>query len=155
MSSFGFHRLQSIRLLFIGCLAFALPLRAQVVTSIPPFPTIDDSVIVLFNAKEGDGGLQGFTGRVFAHTGVITTASVNLHDWKHVIGTWGDNSVQPELERVGEDLWRLNIGDIRSFYGVGPSETVLKLAFVFRSKDTQRTGRDIGGADIFLDLATG
>lgn len=127
-------------------------LAAQVVTSIPEFPTINDSVVVIFNAQEGDGGLAGFTGDVYAHTGVITDQSANAHDWKHVIGSWGDNSVQPQLTPLGNDLWELNIGDIRAFYGIPANEKVLQLAFVFRSADTQRTGRDVGGADIFLDL---
>lgn len=133
-------------------LVFGFRLHAQVVTSVPPFPTIEDSVVVIFNAKEGDGGLQGFTGDVYVHTGVITTASTSPSDWKYVIGTWGDNSIQPQLTNIGEDLWQLDIGDIRTFYGIPSTEKVLQLAFVFRSANTSRTGRDVGGADIFLDI---
>jgi len=130
----------------------AMHLNAQVATTIPEFPIISDSVVVIFNAQEGDGGLAGFTGAVYAHTGVITNQSANSHDWKHVIGSWGDNNVQPQLTSLGNDLWQLTIGDIRAFYGVPVNEKVLQLAMVFRSADTQRTGRDVGGADIFLDL---
>ncbi|MEZ4761931.1 MAG: hypothetical protein R3C26_01600 [Calditrichia bacterium] len=37
----------------------------------PEFPTENDSIVVIFDATEGDGGLQGFNGDVYAHTGVI------------------------------------------------------------------------------------
>lgn len=112
----------------------------------------NDSVVVIFNAKEEDGGLAGFTGDVYTHTGVITDKSASSSDWKFVIGNWGDNNVQPKFRNIGEDLWELAVGDIKTFYGIPQSEKVLKFAFVFRSADTQRTGRAVGGADIFLDL---
>lgn len=143
---------QRIKLFLMSLLLVAANLSAQVVQSVPQFPTINDSVVVIFNAKEGDGGLAGFTGDVYAHTGVITEESVGSHDWKYVIGNWGDNNLQPQLTSIGEDLWTLDIGNIREFYGIPESEKVLKLAFVFRSANTQRTGRDVGGTDIFLDL---
>ncbi len=134
------------------------PLTAQVVTSIPAFPTINDSVVVIFNAKEGDGGLAGYTGDVYAHTGVITSESRNPRDWRYVLGQWCQDATQPKLVDIGADLWLLNIGDIRQFYGIPASEKVLKLAFVFRAGGAEcndgnpRSGRDVGGADIFLDL---
>jgi len=145
-------RKTTLALTFFLNVVFFNTLSGQVVTSIPEFPTVTDSVIVIFNAQEGDGGLAGFTGDVYAHTGVITDASTSPSDWKHVIGTWGDNAVQPRLTPLGNDLWQLTVGDIRAFYGVPSHEKVLKLAFVFRSADQSRTGRDVGGADIFLDL---
>ena len=125
---------------------------AQVVTTIPSAAAIDDSIVVIFNAGEGDRGLVGFNGEIYAHTGLITELSQNSHDWRFVIGTWGDNIRQPQLTNIGGDLWQLTIGKVRDFYGVPKGEKVLQLAFVFRSADTQTTGRDVGGADIFIDI---
>jgi glycosidase len=127
--------------------------QAQVVVTIPPFPTENDSIVVHFDATQGDGGLQGWTGDVYAHTGVITNYSTGPSDWKHVIGTWGNNQTQPRLTRIGTDLYELVIGYPRVFYNVtDPNEQILKLAFVFRNPDGNRTGRDVGGADIFAPL---
>jgi 1,4-alpha-glucan branching enzyme len=128
-------------------------LQAQVVTSIPAYATVNDSVVILFNAAEGNKGMMGYSGTdVYAHTGVITDQSTSPSDWKHVIAAWNVNLPKAKLEKVGTDLWQLTIGDVRSYYGIPLSEKVLKLAFVFRNSNGSVTGRDIGGADIFLNL---
>ena len=129
-------------------------LFAQVVTSIPEFPSESDSIVVFFHADEGDGGLADYDGRVFAHTGVITNESSSNSDWKHVIGNWGDDNNQPELTRIATNLYILTIGYPREFYNLtDPSEKILQLAFVFRSEGSDGpTGRDVGGADIFLQI---
>ncbi|GAB4298815.1 MAG: hypothetical protein Kow0098_24520 [Ignavibacteriaceae bacterium] len=128
-------------------------LNAQVVVTIPEFATENDSIKIIFDATQGDGGLQGYFGTVYAHTGVITNYSSSSTDWKHVIGDWGNNSNQPALTNIGPDLYELVIGYPREFYSVtDPNEHILKLAFVFRSANSQLTGRDVGGADIFAPL---
>ena len=126
---------------------------SQVIVTIPEYSTENDSITIIFNAQEGDGGLEGYTGTVYAHTGVITNFSSGPSDWKHVIGNWGNNSNQPALTRIGTDLYQLTIGYPREFYSVTDvNEHIQQLAFVFRSADASQTGRDVGGADIFADL---
>ncbi len=64
--------------------------------------------------------------------------------WKHVIGNWGDNSVQPKLTNKGNGIYELEISpDINSFYSVPGSEKVVKLAFVFRSSDGKKQTNDL------------
>ncbi|MCP5062319.1 MAG: T9SS type A sorting domain-containing protein [Ignavibacteriae bacterium] len=137
---------------FITSIIFFLStqLSAQVITTIPEFPTQNDSIIVIYDATQGDAGLLGYTGEVYVHTGVNTT----IDNWQHVIGNWGDDNSQPKLTRISMDLYKLDIGYPRDFYSVtNPSEKVLSLNFVFRSAGTDgATGRDVGGADIFLNL---
>ncbi|NOX17131.1 MAG: T9SS type A sorting domain-containing protein [Chlorobi bacterium] len=142
-----------LRFLFILYIVPAL-LAAQVVTSIPEFPSESDSIVVFFHADEGDGGLADYDGGVFAHTGVITNESSSNSDWKHVIGNWGDDNSQPELTRIATNLYILTVGYPREFYNVtDPNEKILQLAFVFRSEGSDGpTGRDVGGADIFLQI---
>ncbi|MBU0710481.1 T9SS type A sorting domain-containing protein [bacterium] len=130
---------------------------AQVVTSVPAYPTENDSIVIYFDATQGDGGLSGYTGTdVYAHTGVITE---NSSGWKYVIAGWNENIEKAKLIKEGENLWKLNIGYLREYYidhesgaTIPPDEKVLKLAFVFRNSDGSKTGRDVGGADIFFDL---
>ncbi len=125
----------------------------QVVMTVPEFATENDSIKIIFDATQGDQGLMGYTGDVWAHTGVITNFSTSPGDWKHVIGNWGDNNVQPKLTRIATDRYELVLGFPRQFYSVtNPSEKIEKLAFVFRNNDGTITGRDVGGADIFADL---
>ncbi len=130
-------------------LFFATTIFAQVVVTNPEFSTENDNITIIFDATQGDGGLAGYTGTVYTHTGVNT----NLGNWQHVIGTWGNNTTQPALTRIGTDLYQLVIGNPRTFYNVtNSSEHIEQLCFVFRSSTSTQTGRDVGGADIFVDL---
>jgi pullulanase/glycogen debranching enzyme len=133
---------------------------AQVVTSDPLTATENDSIVVYFDATKGDAGLKGFTGTVYAHTGVITDKSANLKDWKYVKTNWPINITANTLTRISTDYYKLVIGNPREYYsanqtGAGPipsNERIKKLAFVFRNFDGSKTGRDVGGEDIYLDL---
>lgn len=135
----------------------------QVVTFDPLFPVVDEPVTIYFHAAEGTGGLAGYTGDVYVHTGLITSSSTGPTDWRYVKTDWGENTADTKLERIGDDLYRLHIEDIRDYYNnshnagwqgrtIPASEKILKLAFVFRSADTSREGKDTGGSDIFVDL---
>ena len=132
-------------------LIFPLISRAQVITTFPAFPTAADSVLITFDATQGDGGLEGFDGDVYAHTGVITSESGG--QWAYVVAGWTENIPKAKLTRIDNDLYTLNIGpSIRDYYGVPAGEEILQMAFVFRSADTEVTGRDVGGDDIFTDV---
>ena len=102
-------------------------------------------IVVYFNAAEGNKGLAGYTGDVYAHTGVVTNESTNDSDWKHAPSKWGDNSAKYKLENAGTDLWKLNIGDLKTYYGLNAGETVKRMAFVFRSGDCSREGKTASG----------
>ncbi len=144
-------------------LCFAASLFAQSpVTTTPLFATENDSIIIYFDATKGDAGLMGFTGDVYAHTGVITNLSSSGSDWKYVMAPWGTNYPDIKLTRDSADHYHLVIGRPRIYYsnnhqnlGSIPSSVhILKLAFVFRDATGSRTGRDVGGKDIFAPLYT-
>jgi len=133
--------------------------QAQLITADPPFPTSTDQVIITFDATQGSGGLEGYTGTVYAHTGVITDQSTSGSDWKYVKADWGVNIPDCKMVKIGADLWQLTIApSIRDYYGVPTNETIEKLAFVFRSEaevDGQwLEGKTETGGDIFYDVST-
>lgn len=117
----------------------------------PAFPTQLDDVTVYFDATEGNAALADFQGTVYAHTGVITSASTAPNDWKHVQGNWGtaDNNVVMNSE--GDNVYSISY-NITDYYGINPGEIVEQLAFVFRNSDGSIVGRDTDGSDIFLDV---
>jgi len=121
---------------------------------VPYFATAEDSIVVTFNAAQGNGGLAGYTGDVYAHTGVITNLSSSNSDWKHVKTEWGQNTPETKLTRIGTNLYQFVIKPtVRAFYNVPVSETILKVAFVFRSASAPyREGKTADGGDIFLPL---
>lgn len=125
---------------------------AQVVYTEPAFPTLDQPVTIYFDATQGNAGLQGFTGDVYAHTGVITQESSSTSDWKYVIADWYTNIPEAKMNREGADVYSLHIEDISAYYGIADTEEVHQLAFVFRSADRSRVARDSGDEDIFVDV---
>lgn len=131
---------------------------SQLITWQPYFAKDSDSLTVIFDATKGNAGLMGYTGDVYAHTGVITNLSTQPSDWRYVKTNWGQNTPETRLERIGTNLYRFKIKpSVRSFYGVPSSEQILKVAFVFRSA-TQvggvwLEGKTETGGDIFLPLA--
>lgn len=142
--------LKKIVILAVIFLAVA-GLRAQVTTEPSPLEEDSKNVVVYFHADEGNKGLAGLPAdaAVFAHTGVMVKGK---SDWQYA-PKWLDNSEKYKLSYVSENLWKLNIGDIRTFYGIkNPDEIVTSLAFVFRNADGSREGKGAGNSDIFVPV---
>ncbi len=124
---------------------------AQLVTTEPIFPTQFDNVTVYFDASKGNAALEGFTGDVYAHTGVITTQSNASNDWKYVQGNWGTPDPKVKMLSLGNNIYSLSY-NVEAFYGLMTGDVVEKLAFVFRNADGSIVGRDTDGSDIFYDV---
>ncbi len=137
-----------LKILLLALTFFTIEIFSQVVTTVPEYPTQNDSITIYFDATQpGAEELLNYAGTVYAHTGLNT----NLGDWQHVIGDWGNNTNQPALTRDDANHYHLTIGYPRQFYSVSnPSEQILSLNFVFRSADATRQTRP----DIFIDLYT-
>jgi glycosidase len=129
----------------------------DVVTTDPAFPLDNGPVTVYFNAELGNGGLFDYNGDVYAHTGVITNLSGSNTDWKYVKTDWGQNTPETKLDSISNNLYSLQIENIRQYYGVPPNETILKMAFVFRGGEPNPQGnypehKNADGTDILLDV---
>lgn len=134
------------QLIYILSWAFLSSIAYGQITTTPEFPTENDSIVITFDATQGGGGMAGYTGTLYTHSGVITNLSNG--QWSHVIGDWGNNSVQPSLTRIGTDLYTLDIGNPREFYNItNPNEHIEKFAFVFRSSNASQQTEDL-----FVDL---
>jgi len=131
---------------------------AQIVTTKPVIIQGSSSGVVLtYHADSplGNDGLKGVTAAdpVYAHIGVITNKSVNTSDWKYAPLKWGDNQEKYKLSYVSANTWALNIGDMRSYFGItDPTETIEKLAMVFRNGECTKEGKTKSGGDIFVDV---
>lgn len=133
-------------LVFLVC----VPGWSQILIYDPLFPTVEDTITIIYDATRGDGGLIGAS-TVYAHTGVLTEDSEGSSDWKYVKTGWGQNTPETRLEALGGDKWRIRIHP-RSYYGIPDSVKVTHLAFVFRNESSSRTGRAADGGDIFLPI---
>lgn len=130
-------------------------LKAQVVTTEPAvLQESSQNIVIYYHADQGNKGLmnQPSSQPIYAHTGVITNKSTSASDWKHA-PTWLDNAAKYKLSYVSANLWKLEIGNIRDYYGItDSSEKVRQLAFVFRNADGTRQGKTASGGDIFVDV---
>ncbi len=135
--------------LFLSCTGYA-----QVVTCDPSLPVDDQAVTITFHADRGNQGLMNYAGDdVYAHTGVITDKSTSSSNWKYVKAAWTSNIAACKLTKNSANEYQLTLSpSIREFYGVPAGEKILKMAFVFRNGNASKTGRDVGGADIFTSV---
>lgn len=116
------------------------------ITVSPAKPTIHEPVVITFNANfsnpgEGKSSLHGYTGDVYAHTGLRTSKG----DWQN--GTkWDINSSKYKMESLGHDKWRLVIPNgIYDYYSEEEAieGDIQEMLFVFRASDGSRQSEDI------------
>ena len=102
--------------LLLLSLVASLSILAQVtINPVIIQPGYTGQVVITFDPSKGSGGMVGAT-KCYAHTGLLTSESVDTYDWKYVKGTWR-NANQPQLTYV-DGKWQLIISNIYTFYGV-------------------------------------
>jgi len=124
--------------------------HAQILDVQPAFPTVNDVVTITYHATEGNGALTNVQ-PVYAHTGVLTTASTGGSNWFYVQGNWGAADPQVLMTQVAPNEHQITI-DIDQFYGFPSGTAVTDLAFVFRNATGSIVGRDTDGSDIFYPI---
>ncbi len=129
----------------------AATVKAQVVVWDPPFPADTDSLVVIFDATQGNGALAAAGPPIYAHTGVITNLSTSPSDWKYVKANWNQNIPACQMTFLGNAKWKISFR-IRQFYNVPATEQILKVAFVFRNSGGTLTGKNADGSDIFIPV---
>ena len=129
------------------------PSEFPLISTDPAFVTeaMTEDITVILNTA--GTAADGFSGELYAHTGVLTTDSSSSGDWKHVLSEWGENIPECKLEKKDDNIWHYVIkGGVHAWYNVPESETVTHICFVFRSADSKLEVKD-NGADIFVELA--
>ena len=130
------------------------PSEYPLISTDPAFVTevMTEDITVILNTA--GTAADGFTGELYAHTGVLTTASTSNGDWKYVLSDWGQNIPECKLVSKVDNIWHYTIkGGVHAWYGVPENEKVTHIAFVFRSADCSIEVKD-NGSDIFVEMAT-
>ena len=127
------------------------PSSAQVIWLKPENPSLTDSVTVYFNAAEGNKALLDQSGNVYLHTGVITSKSIDGHDWKYAVGNWGKDDKNVLMKRQGKNLYSFRFV-IKSFYKLKPEDVVNQLVYVFRNVDGTLVGKTKENEDILVPV---
>ena len=146
-----------MRLFFLSVVVFCTSvLRAQTLTWSPAFPTASDNISITMDATKGNLGLFNYTpaSDVYVHTGVITNLSTAANDWKYVKFNQAFNQTNPALQAtsLGNNQWKFDITNIRAYYGVPASETILKIAILFRSGNGNSVQRNTDGSDMYITV---
>jgi 1,4-alpha-glucan branching enzyme len=132
--------MKKIILLFL-MLGFAA--TGQVTTE--PSPAVATGPVTLFFDKDGTP-LENYTGTIYAHIGL----TVDGTDWQNVIGSWGDNAVQPALTFVSGTTYKLELTpDLYSYFGVDTESTITKICVVLRAAAGAPQS-----ADIFVNVGS-
>lgn len=127
--------------------------RAQIISTEPSLPNAEKAVTIYYDASQGTGGLENFSGDVYAHTGVLTNESAGNQDWRYVKTNWLENTPETKMTRIADNLYSLELSpSIREYYGIPGEEEVTHLAFVFRNSDGSLEGKGDGGSDIFVEV---
>ena len=102
----------------------------------PSAPDADKDLTILFKAAKSSP-LYGYTGDVYAHTGVVAEGT-----WMHVPAEWGQNTPKCKMIKVEDNVWRINYTPtLRQWFGSG--ETAINtVGIVVRSSDGNKQTDD-------------
>ncbi len=118
------------KVVFVLLLLYHIPLFAQLSWQGGSAPFPDQSATLLFDATGTP--LENYSGTIYAHTGVTINNSTH---WVNVIGTWGDNNVQPALTLIAGNIYSLDYTPtINDFYS-NPTGSITAIDIVLRSSD--------------------
>lgn len=124
--------------------------NAQILEVNPAFPTVNDVVTITYDATQGNAALVG-QNQIYAHAGLITSASTSPTNWQFVQGNWGTVDPEVAMTNIGNNKHTITI-DIDQYYGFPVGTNVLKFAFVFRNAAGTIVGRSADGSDIYYDI---
>lgn len=131
--------------------------QAQLLSWTPPFPKEDEASQILeitVDAAKGNKGLLNYTGDVYLHLGVITSKSAAKDEWKHSLFQWGTTPAAAKAIPLGNNKWKYTItGSLRTFFDItDATETISKIALLFRSGDGNNVQRNADGSDMFIPV---
>ncbi|MES2430092.1 MAG: alpha-amylase family glycosyl hydrolase [Bacteroidota bacterium] len=125
-------------------------INAQVITWSPQFPTDASSITITMDPTKGNAGLSGFSGTVYMHWGVITSASTSAGDWRYVNTTWASTTA-PTATFIGSK-WLRTLTNPRAYFGVPANETILAVALLFRNADGSKVQKNADGSDMYIPI---
>ncbi len=129
---------------------------AQLISSSPsPLFQGSENIVLTYRPDDSNSNKQlanlPESTKIYAHVGVITSASKNDDDWKHA-STWGKNDDKYLLTYKAANTYELNIGTLKQYFKLSSAEKVTKIALVFRTADSKKEGKTSAGGNIYVDV---
>lgn len=145
-----------VRLLLIAFgLSVSSAAYAQLLTWSPAFPGPNDPINITVDGTKGNKGLIDYTGNVYVHLGVITSASKNASDWKYTPFTWGGTATTSQAVVISKNKWQYTIANIRTFFNVPVNEEIIRIAIIFRQGGCANCAahRNADGSDMYVKIS--
>ena len=100
----------------------------------PIAPDADKELTVVFKAPKSSA-LYGYTGDVYAHTGVVTEGT-----WMYVPAAWDQNIAKCKMTKVEDNVWSIKYTPtVRQWFNSGET-AINKIGIVIRSADGTKKG---------------
>lgn len=148
-------------LLTMFALCCVIASYSQLLTWTPPFPRENDAaqtLVITMDATKGNQGLLNYTptSDVYVHIGAITNKSTSGDDWKYVRFQWATTPAAANAPYAGNNKWTYTIaGSLRSYFGItDPTETISKIAILFRSGNGNRVQRNADASNMYIPIYT-
>ncbi|RZM27405.1 MAG: 1,4-alpha-glucan-branching protein [Pedobacter sp.] len=126
--------------------------QTGLVTASTSFPGADNTFVLTFDATKGNKALQSYTGDIYIYTAVITDKSTGPSDWKYIkSSSFNTADAAAKMTAGTNHTYQISISP-RSFYGVPPTEKILKMVMLFRTADGTMVGRNADNSDIYLPI---
>lgn len=111
-------------------------------------------VVITVDASKGNQGLFSFSNDVYVHIGVITSQSTGPSNWKYVQTTWASTAMSALCTPLGGNKWKYTLpGNLRAFFGmVDPTETILKIAILFRNGSGSLKQANTDNSDMYVPV---
>lgn len=123
----------------------------QLITTVPALPQDDDQPLtIIYDASQGNTQLNDPNiATVYAHTGLITSQSSSLSDWKYI-----KEDAACLMTKLGDYKWKLEMPNgIRSFYNVTDAgESISQIAIVFHDGNGHWGKGEIGDGNIIINI---
>ena len=129
--------------------------HAQLLSWSPDFPKDNDNITITVDATKGNKALQGFSGNVYVHVGVITNLSTGPANWKYVKFTWGSTEAAALATATGSNKWSYTINNIRTFFNVPGGEFIQRISILFRTGGCTNdciSQRNSDGSDMYVPV---
>ncbi len=137
---------------FFVVVLYAATASAQLLTWSPDFVKDNDNISITLDATKGNLAMLNFANPVYVHTGVITSNSSSSADWRYVKFMWATANTAAQATNLGNNKYRFDITNIRAFYGVPASETIVKISILFRDAAGNVVHRNADGSDMYIPI---
>lgn len=132
--------------------------KAQLLTTSPSFiQETSSGIVITADATKGNQGLKDYTPTtdVYVHIGAITNKSTTSSDWKYLPYTsFTTATPAANCAFIGSNKWTFTINtSLRSFFGItDPTETIKKIAILFRSGNGSKKLANADGSDMYITV---